>query len=363
MCPIKLYVHSWHVLQVRDASTNAITSIPLGSTSGGIPFDTTEHSAQFTEFSDSGVSALYLRNMDDITQVASGTGTVGVSTSSRRKRDVSTGRHLMQASVATNAVPAIQNALICISQNSAVVFRINAPHYPTYVKNHLLNSNPSFDDGPFRQLRANLAANLQINSFVHVFAEPGTYVFANSNNTLAEVIVAVRPTGEACPQNESVVPALGQNFPANNISTVANLNQAPDWALIYAVVGTIGGIVILLIIAVALWRPRHVGLKAPRALQPRYRPVDSTPVVVYAADDGSPDKEESRLGPRGQPVGCERNDADGNENGLLEDFNVRTLYDKLEDQNLHVATQLAHHSQELKVSVEIVRDRIMRMCC
>lgn len=52
------------------------------------------------------------------------------------------------------------------------------------------------------------------------------------------------------------------------------------------------------------------------------------------------------LGPRGSPEGASFESP--SVRFELENFNVRTFYDKLEDQTLHVSSQLARHQADLR---------------
>lgn len=106
--------------------------------------------------------------------------------------------------------------------------------------------------------------------------------------------------------------------------------------------------VIFLVIAVIIWRPKNFGRYPVRALRPKYKalgaPIPVTPIP--GVDDGAGELllRGSGDGAEGVPVPV----STGNVKFELEDFNVRTLYDKLEDQTLHMTSQLARHQADLR---------------
>ena len=97
--------------------------------------------------------------------------------------------------------------------------------------------------------------------------------------------------------------------------------------------------------------PPSSGIYPIQMLRPKYKALGApVPVVPIPGVDDNPD-----LGPRtdaeGAASGFEAYPiyyGSGGNGGLLENFNVRTLYDKLEDQTLHIASQLARHQSDLR---------------
>ena len=100
----------------------------------------------------------------------------------------------------------------------------------------------------------------------------------------------------------------------------------------------------MLVIATIIWRPRNFGQYSFRAVRPKYKSLGAPiPVVPIPGVDDIP----SDLGPRGAAEGAPSLQTESVK-FELENFNVRTLFDKLEDQTLHVTSQLARHQADLR---------------
>lgn len=100
-------------------------------------------------------------------------------------------RRLLAVTSVTDGTEEIANPIICLELEELVVFRIwvdssdrTLSHYPKYQKDHLFNTNPSFDYGDFTMLGYYITeTNVTYNSFAYTFAEAGTYVFADAQDT------------------------------------------------------------------------------------------------------------------------------------------------------------------------------------
>ena len=149
----------------------------------------------------------------------------------------------------------ISNPVICVSINTTYIFSISKDHYPKYLKDSLLNTNPDFDYGSFKELDTLMnSQNTDITTFAYTFTQQGIYDFVDSGNSDKHVIISIIGSGQQCPDSDipirtrttSSLLTLGTQSRTNIISD-------PDWVFIILTVLALIFIVILLILAVYLF--------------------------------------------------------------------------------------------------------------
>ncbi|XP_070437001.1 uncharacterized protein [Equus przewalskii] len=230
-----------------------------------------------------------------------------------------------------------------------------ASHYRVYQKQHRFNSNPHWDFGAFRRL-GHLVRETQVNfsRFVHQFLDPGTYVFRDNALPESIVVVSVKEKGIACgPGLSSVQPCSPYQLSRHGIVRHRLPTLGPDWAVITGVLLAVGlatalltglGLVLSPPLAqtcpVRAWRLRERGLREPHVPADCVRLRDSLTVREDLGPQGSGEGASCRQ--RAVP----RDTGEPHPVNTLEDFSVRTLYDKLEDQSLHLVAQLSKHRSD-----------------
>ncbi|XP_069750653.1 uncharacterized protein [Narcine bancroftii] len=273
-------------------------------------------------------------------------------------------RHLQRttSTVFHGGIHKIPNPIICLKPNDLILFKLSIhqsnrslSHYPVYQKDHLFNTVSEWDFGSFRKLdHLILETNFNITRFAHVFMEPGKYVFCDNAQADWTLIVSVSKFSAECDPALSVQPSSPFQLLRHGILKQQNLNLTPDWVLIIGTLSLLGMVTALFTVAALMLKPIQSSVNPMRKWKPKWRSLGEPyvpPECIILRD--SLDFYEA-LGPRGAGEGAETEEelahivAKRQQASELEDFSVCTLFDKLEDQNLHFASQLSKQKNDLQ---------------
>ncbi|XP_069351840.1 uncharacterized protein [Eulemur rufifrons] len=294
-----------------------------------------------------------------------------------------------------NIDPRIPNPVVCLVAGDVILFQLHilphnrsASHYPVYQKQHLFNSNPHWDFGTFRRLGHLVReTHLNFSRFAHQFLDPGTYVFQDNGRPEGLAVVLVKEDGVACGPNLSPVqPSSPYQLGRHGVLRHRLQNLGPDWAAITGVLLAVGLAVSMLTGLGLLLRPSPPHTSPTRAWRPQWRSLGQphvpaeyvllgdrlhvecgAAVCVWAlrlafpcsllfhedpgprgSGDGADSREKTMTQGPGEPLPAQ----------TLEDFSIRTLYDKLEDQSLHVAAQLSKHRSDALAFYGAIRQQL-----
>ncbi|XP_069546468.1 uncharacterized protein [Brachyistius frenatus] len=262
--------------------------------------------------------------------------------------------------------PRIPNPIACVSSGDMLIFHLsinhtdrNRSHFPVYPKDHLFNSNPSWDFGAFRNLQILIKqTNFNSSRFAHVFSDTGKYVFVDSAVPQWSMVVVVSEEGTECDPRAAVFqPMTPAQLVKYGIVKQHKLNLLPDWGVIAGILSLLLVAVVVLTTTVLVLRPGKAKLVSQWRTKPKWRSLGEPlcPVeCVCSRESIAVPSHGGFLANRGAGEGAEAEEPAVSKGGRvsgccdLEEFNVKTLYDKLEDQNLHIASQLARHRKDIQ---------------
>ena len=95
----------------------------------------------------------------------------------------STSRRRRRRAVTSLTFRGLSNPTICLTHGSHMIWHVSNADYPKYDKTNLYNTNPSFDDGPFKALEEkHELESTSFELFAYRFDTEGVYVFTSSAN-------------------------------------------------------------------------------------------------------------------------------------------------------------------------------------
>jgi hypothetical protein len=170
-------------------------------------------------------------------------------------------RRLLSSTSNVTDIP-LTNPLTCIIVGTTVLFDISNENYPVYVKDSLLNTNPSFDYSYFRDLQTLSSSTLTLKTFAFTFQEAGTYVFKLSSSSSTITIISVVAKNLACTTAGTFVEFTTANLVSLGISSNDSIVLEPDWALVAGLLAGMLGLVLIVIGFLYYFRKKAWSTKA-----------------------------------------------------------------------------------------------------
>ena len=192
------------------------------------------------------------------------------------------GRKLSQAGAVYDGTNHIINpAMICLVAGEGLLFDVSnaavTGSYPIYLKDNLLNSNPGFDWGYFRNLSSAIASNASsVSLFAFSFHAAGVYVFADAVAPEQLTIVRVVDANQLCPVPLSdplarIQPLDFESLIRNGVMRNQNVVITPDWALLGIMIALLVCLVGLIVLGLYFFQTHSWGNGAPTA--PMYKKI------------------------------------------------------------------------------------------
>ena len=141
----------------------------------------------------------------------------------------------------TTTYPTVSNPLVCIKVGDSILFEASGSSYPVYMKDSLINTNPSFDYSQFRYLAFLAKQGIAITNFAFTFTQAGYYQFGVSDSQVLSVII-VTPDSVGCSTSGAFVEASQANYILSGTVSSSNIVLSPDWSL---VIGLVIGMLVL----------------------------------------------------------------------------------------------------------------------
>ncbi|MGH0137990.1 UNVERIFIED_CONTAM: hypothetical protein FKN15_065321 [Acipenser sinensis] len=344
------------VLNIKDREARGTRDKHVVDTLGPEQYSPAGGSVHIVQFAPEGVFGLIVKERRLLDVFLSGESTSPEVTET--PNTLSRNRRSSEHAAAAARIP---NPIACLKPSDMIIFQLSLnhrnrslSHFPVYQKDHLFNSNPGWDSGAFRRL-GHLVKETRFNfsRFAHVFSEPGKYVLLDNAAQERSLVVVVSEHHTEC-ESRSFQPSSPGHLVRHGVLKQRQLNLVPNWGAIAGVLGLLALAVAVLTASALVLKPIHAGLSPWRSWKPKWRSLGEPcipPGYIFTRDslecydtlacrgegEGAETEEESAVFKAGKRPGEME----------LEDFNVRTLYDKLEDQNLHLAAQLAKHRSEM----------------